>query len=203
MGSISRSGRSFREGNGNPLQYSYLESPMDRGDWWAAVHGVTKKLDMTQRLKNNKTYFYISFYSLLSLILYSFFFNCLYHSVTFQNWMLSLEVKNIYYKTICARRFSSGWRDRYCWVELAESRSHGLGAHLEKLRETDRETTQKNRKIAFGVGLGEQGNLGDTRSRKVILVWKERHRNYRCHLFSSGVSAELTLCSWTCIKISM
>ena len=30
------------EGSGNPLQYSCLESPMDRGAWWAAVHGVAK-----------------------------------------------------------------------------------------------------------------------------------------------------------------
>ena len=30
------------EGNGNPLQYSYLENPMDGGVWWAAVHGVVK-----------------------------------------------------------------------------------------------------------------------------------------------------------------
>ena len=30
------------EGNGNPLQYSCLESPMDGGAWWAVVHGVTK-----------------------------------------------------------------------------------------------------------------------------------------------------------------
>ena len=30
------------EGNGNPLQYSCLESPMDRGAWWAAVHGVAQ-----------------------------------------------------------------------------------------------------------------------------------------------------------------
>ena len=30
------------EGNGNPLQYSWLENPMDRGAWWATVHGVTK-----------------------------------------------------------------------------------------------------------------------------------------------------------------
>jgi len=35
-------GRSPGEGNGNPLQYSCLESPMDRGAWRAAVHGVTK-----------------------------------------------------------------------------------------------------------------------------------------------------------------
>ena len=30
------------EGNGNPLQYACLENPMDRGAWWAAVHGVAK-----------------------------------------------------------------------------------------------------------------------------------------------------------------
>ena len=30
------------EGNGNPLQYSCLENPMDRGAWWATVDGVTK-----------------------------------------------------------------------------------------------------------------------------------------------------------------
>ena len=41
-GSIPGSGRSPREGNGSPLQYSCLENPMDGGAWWAAVHGVTK-----------------------------------------------------------------------------------------------------------------------------------------------------------------
>ena len=30
------------EGNGNPLQYSCLENPVDRGAWWAAVHGVAQ-----------------------------------------------------------------------------------------------------------------------------------------------------------------
>ena len=34
--------RSPGEGNGNPLQYSCLENPMDRGTWWAPVHGVAK-----------------------------------------------------------------------------------------------------------------------------------------------------------------
>ena len=43
MGSISRLGRSPGEGNGNPLQYSCLENPMDRGAWQATVHGVTKR----------------------------------------------------------------------------------------------------------------------------------------------------------------
>ena len=41
-GLIPRSGRSPREGNGNPLQYSCLENPMDRGAWWATVHEITK-----------------------------------------------------------------------------------------------------------------------------------------------------------------
>jgi len=36
--SIPGSGRSLGEGNGNPLQYSCLENPMDRGDWWATVY---------------------------------------------------------------------------------------------------------------------------------------------------------------------
>ena len=42
QGSIPRSGRSPREGNGNLLQYSCLENPKDREDWQATVHGVTK-----------------------------------------------------------------------------------------------------------------------------------------------------------------
>ena len=41
-GSIPGLGRSPEEGNGNTLQYSYLENPMDRGAWWATVNGVTR-----------------------------------------------------------------------------------------------------------------------------------------------------------------
>ena len=42
LGSIPGLGRSPGEGTGYPLQYSGLENPMDRGAWWATVHGVTK-----------------------------------------------------------------------------------------------------------------------------------------------------------------
>ena len=47
LGSIPRSGRSPGEGNGNPLQYSCLGNPMDRGAWQAIGHGVTKESDAT------------------------------------------------------------------------------------------------------------------------------------------------------------
>ena len=41
-GLIPESGRFPGEGNGNPLYYSCLGNPMDRGTWWATVHGITK-----------------------------------------------------------------------------------------------------------------------------------------------------------------
>ena len=47
MGSIPEFGRSAGGGNGNPLQYSCLENPMDRGAWQATVQGVTKESDTT------------------------------------------------------------------------------------------------------------------------------------------------------------
>ena len=54
MGLVPVLRRSPREGNGNPFQYSCLGNPMDRGDWWAIVHGVTKESDMTEPLSNKK-----------------------------------------------------------------------------------------------------------------------------------------------------
>ena len=44
VASISGQGRSPGEGNGNPLQYSCLGNPMDRGAWWVTVQGVAKSL---------------------------------------------------------------------------------------------------------------------------------------------------------------
>ena len=46
-------GRTLGEGNGNPLQYSCLGNPMDRGAWRATIHGVAKESDTTQRLNNS------------------------------------------------------------------------------------------------------------------------------------------------------
>ena len=54
-GSIPGLGRSSGERNGNPLQYSCLENPMDRGVWWATVHGVTES-DRTEQLTLSLSY---------------------------------------------------------------------------------------------------------------------------------------------------
>ena len=45
LGLIPALGRNPGERNGNPLQYPCLGNPMDRGAWWAIVHGVTGELD--------------------------------------------------------------------------------------------------------------------------------------------------------------
>ena len=53
VGSIPVSGRSPGEGNGNPLQYSCLGNPMDRGAWWTTVHRVVKSRTQLKRLNTH------------------------------------------------------------------------------------------------------------------------------------------------------
>ena len=48
-------GRSPEEGHGNPLQYSYLENPIDRGAWLAIVHRIAES-DTTLKLNHSNTY---------------------------------------------------------------------------------------------------------------------------------------------------
>ena len=53
LGSIPGLGRSPGEGNGNPLQHSCLENPMDKGAWRATVHGVTRvRHDLVTKLNH-------------------------------------------------------------------------------------------------------------------------------------------------------
>ena len=53
---IPGSGRSPGEGNGNPLQYSCLENPMDRGAWWDYSPWCHRVSDMTEQLTNVHTH---------------------------------------------------------------------------------------------------------------------------------------------------
>ena len=66
LDSIPGLGRPSGEGNGNPLQRSCLENPMDGGAWWAAVHGVAERMQLS--------YFTFSFNSLIRLVIFFVFF---------------------------------------------------------------------------------------------------------------------------------
>ena len=79
QGWIPELGRSPGEGNGNPLQYSCLENPMDGGAWQATVHGVTKS-QTRQRLhfpspKQNKNYPFNQQVPLYFSVSLKYFFN--------------------------------------------------------------------------------------------------------------------------------
>ena len=54
---IPGSGRPSVEGSDNPLQYSCLGSPVDRGPWWAPVHRVGKESDTAEQLNNNNAHY--------------------------------------------------------------------------------------------------------------------------------------------------
>jgi len=54
LGSIPEWGRLPGEGRGNPLQYSFLKNPMDRGAWWATVHRVAKSQTRLKQLCKTK-----------------------------------------------------------------------------------------------------------------------------------------------------
>ena len=58
VGSIAGLGRSPKEGNGNLLQYSCLENPLDRGAWRATVHGVAESQTQTERLSLHSLLFF-------------------------------------------------------------------------------------------------------------------------------------------------
>ena len=69
-GSIPELGRSPGGGHGNPLQHSCLENPMDRGAWWAAVHGFTESDTTEDSQESSPTEKFKSINSLVFSLLY-------------------------------------------------------------------------------------------------------------------------------------
>ena len=72
--SFPGSGRSPGGGHGNPLQCSCLENPTDRGAWWAAVHGVTKKLVSQEECREKEKFV---LFDLLLIVFYCLNLDCL------------------------------------------------------------------------------------------------------------------------------
>ena len=83
VGSISELGRSPGEGNGNPLQSSCLENHMDRGAWWATVHGVAKSQTQLKLL---------SMYLFFLFFIYYFFY---FLNFIFKLYIIELALPNI------------------------------------------------------------------------------------------------------------
>ena len=101
LGSVPGSGRYPGEGNSNPLQYSCLENPMDRGAWWATVHGVAKSRtrlsDLTltfcfQLISQFLRFIHVAcslFFLLLKSILFIWIYNILYIHLLLNIWIAS------------------------------------------------------------------------------------------------------------------
>ena len=76
IGSIPALGRSPGKGNGNPLQYSCLKSPMDRGAWQVTVHRVTKSQTWLKRLSKHACMMQSDIlHFIYSILLYSFYWS--------------------------------------------------------------------------------------------------------------------------------
>ena len=80
LGLIPGWGRSPGEGRGNPLQYSGLENPRDRGAWWAAIYGVTQSRTWLKRLSSSSKQLRLSPVAFLCPVFHNVFL--MHHIVT-------------------------------------------------------------------------------------------------------------------------
>ena len=95
---IPGSGRSPGEGNGNPLQYSCLENPVERGAWWAIVHGVAKESNMTEWLNSSNSSSVIVFGKMLHICALNVFIYWFQLSVTLRHTKLIQAERTLLHK---------------------------------------------------------------------------------------------------------
>ena len=91
-------GGSPGDGNGNPLQYSCLENPMERGAWWAIVHGVTKESNMTEWLNSSNSSSVIVFGKMLHICALNVFIYWFQLSVTLRHTKLIQAERTLLHK---------------------------------------------------------------------------------------------------------
>ena len=122
-GWILGSGRSPGKGHGNPLQYSCLQNPMDRDDWWATVQGVTKSLIQLSIHAQGD----VIFYSLVTKFWVIMGINCTFSLLTWNSQILSplkmLPHLNCEYSLLF--KVSAGF-----WDFLSTSKVASLGPRL-------------------------------------------------------------------------
>ena len=135
-GSIPGSGRSPGEGNGNPLQYSCLKNPNDRGVWQARVHGITKS---QTRLSDFHFHCHVHAYKVLSGLLTrigaSLVAQRIKHlpamqetQVRFLGWEDPLEKKMATHSSVLAWRIP--WTEEPGELHGVASAGHNLGTKL-------------------------------------------------------------------------
>ena len=91
-------GGSPGDGNGNPLQYSCLENPMERGAWWAIVHGVAKESNMTEWLNSSNSSSLIVFGKMLHICALNVFIYWFQLSVTLRHTKLIQAERTLLHK---------------------------------------------------------------------------------------------------------
>ena len=134
-GLIPGLGGSLGEENGNPLQYSCLVNPVDRGAWWAAVHVVEKDSDTTQRLNNSSSFIWLLSFSTIILrfinVLLRHFLIRFYCWVVFQDkdvpqfvylftcwWTLGFLLEVFYHKETFYTSLCMDMYYRFPWVNM-------------------------------------------------------------------------------------
>ena len=86
------------EGNGNPLQYSCLENPVDRGVWWAAIYGVTQSRTGLKRLSMHSMHAPVCVYTQRHIINKSSFSN--YGKQSFYPWNFNVVHRKYFFPRI-------------------------------------------------------------------------------------------------------
>ena len=86
----------FEEGNGNPLQYSCLENPMDRGVWWATVHDH-KESDTTERLHFHFTLCFLFIFFFIFTLLCNLWATCISNIVSVFKNFSTIITSNIFF----------------------------------------------------------------------------------------------------------
>ena len=152
MGSIPGLGRSPGEGQGNPLQYSCLENPMDRGAWWVTVHRVSKSRRQLKQLTHTGSLEEIELK--LYICIYIYIYIC---CKSFIVYIYLSHGRGLQGSKSCLVAAERGFRQKP-WCQRGSSEASGLWRLLVSLAE--KAMTPYSSVLAWRTpGMGEPGGL--------------------------------------------